>query len=86
MKKFVERLLNYEMGIRRWPTDGLLGRRGKRRMIATQVGKPRNPFLRRNREIVTEDGQSRRFKVIQEPDGNMGDRLPVDKIRTMALT
>lgn len=56
VKKFVNCALNYEMRICRWPTDGLLSRRGKRRMVTTQMGKPRDPLLRRYREIVTEDG------------------------------
>lgn len=55
-------------------------------MVATQVGKPRNPSLWRNRKIVAEDGESRRFKAIQGLDGNIRDRLPVDKIRKTALT
>jgi hypothetical protein len=86
VEKFVERLLDYEMRIRRWPTDGLLSRRGKGGMVAAQVREPRNPLLRRNREIVAEDGQSRRLETIQEPDRNIGDRLPVDKIRRAVLT
>ena len=73
VKKFVERLLDDEMRIRRWPTDGLLSRRGKGRMVATQVREPRNPLLRGNREIVAEDSQSRRLETIQELDRNVGD-------------
>ena len=86
VEKFVKRLLDNEMRIRRWPTDGLLSRRRKGRMVAAQVREPRNPLLRRNREIVAEDGESRRLEMIQEPDRNIGDRLPVDKIRRVVLT
>lgn len=35
---------------------------------------------------MTEDGQSGRLETIQEPDGDIGDGLPVDKIRRAVLT